>query len=141
MPPTIYLASGNRHKAEELQELAVARAVQVLRRFARVLMRAAGAVAVLAKLAPGTAPVELLTRPVAVAKALARPCALVAEAPMLPPAERNWESAQAETTVVTSLMVYTEDVVIELHAPMAERSVMAGLGEVEEPTVPPVASR
>jgi hypothetical protein len=60
---------------------------------------------------------------------------------MLPPAERNWERAQAEATVVTSLMVKTEVVVTELHAPMGVSRVIAGLAEVEDPTLPPVATR
>ena len=80
-------------------------AVQVLSRLARALMRGAGELPVAGKVLPGEVPVVFPAREMAMATALARPVALVAEAPRLAPGARNWESAQVEAAVVASLRV------------------------------------
>ncbi len=70
------------------------------------------------------------------ATALLRPEVLVAEAPRLPPGERNWESAQAEAAVVASLR---ENLVVEAmlsQRPRGTARVMpefAGAGLTEPP--------
>ena len=59
--------------------------VQVLRRLARLLMRAMGAVPLAGKVAPGAVPVVGSARLRAVLTAFARPVVFVLEAEMLPP--------------------------------------------------------
>jgi hypothetical protein len=75
-------------RVELAVELEVAE-VQVLRRLASELMRGAGEVPFGGKVVPGEEPVLGLARLAAMLMALVRPTVLVAEAPMLPPVERN----------------------------------------------------
>src|SRR5580704_14012105 len=84
---------------------AAADVVQVLRRLAIELIfaTATGALSAEANAEPGDAPVAGFARLAAVAKALRMPCELVDVAAMFAPEVMNWDRAQAEAAVVTSL--------------------------------------
>ena len=112
-------------------------AVQVLSRLARVLTFAAGEAPLLGKVVPGDVPVLRLARLATVAKALVRPCALVAEAPRLAPVARNWDRPQTVAAVVTSLRTNWLEAVTSLQGPTTVASVMAELDAGEAPALPP----
>ena len=113
--------------------------VQVFSRLARELILAAGDEPVCREGSSGRCAGVRLARFATVATALPRPCVLVAVAPILPPALRNWASPQAVAAVVTSLMTICEEATSWLHAPSVAKA-MAALS-AEPPILPPRTTR